>query len=326
MRHEGATALVERPEGLVARDHADDPVDIPLVLALGRGLHLREDHVVDHAPVGPHLAVPGEHVLDGQFPHLGRDRVSIVRPGRRDGAKVVADRRIGPRLERRRHRPVPVEEPVRPFAGRVIEIPIEPFGEGEALRGAQTQGVGLAQGEEKCREALSALGTDAEFGGLGDRTVEVPARVREGDDLRARRLGLKQIAGEIRRAERVAHRADDAAPMARDEGRRIGLEGVPEGIIGGDEEPGVAALPNQFAGRGVGQGIGVVDPMLPSGEQALPVKAEVAAPVATEIRFFSLAMSCTASATAELTISKTAPTPSTSNQRRAVVDPMSALF
>jgi hypothetical protein len=56
----------------------------------------------------------------------------------------------------------------------------------------------------------------------------------------------------------------------------------------------------------------------PTGEHALPVRSAVAAVDTRRTRFFSLAISCTASTIAELGTSTMASTPSTSIQRRAI--------
>src|SRR5690554_1330782 len=64
----------------------------------------------------------------------------------------------------------------------------------------------------------------------------------------------------------------------------------------------------------------------PTGEQASLVKPVVAGPENMTTLFFSLAMPCTARATAELVKSAIAVTPSRSNHSRALAAPTSALF
>ena len=64
----------------------------------------------------------------------------------------------------------------------------------------------------------------------------------------------------------------------------------------------------------------------PTGEHSLLVSAVVAGPENITTLFFSRAMPCTASATAELVRSAMAVTPSRSNHSRALAAPTSALF
>ena len=87
-------------------------------------------------------------------------------------------------------------------------------------------------------------------------------------------------------------------PLAVDDRGGVALQRMAEGVVGGDEEPGVAALLDQRAAGAVGERIGVVGPVhARSGEQALPVRSDEAAPEIRKTLFFSCATSCTASAT-----------------------------
>src|SRR5882724_272182 len=70
MRHQRATALVERTESLVARHRGDQLVEIPLILGFRWLLDLEQIHVVDHAAVDADLAVFGEEVVDRSGAHL----------------------------------------------------------------------------------------------------------------------------------------------------------------------------------------------------------------------------------------------------------------
>src|SRR6266851_410526 len=109
-------------------------------------------------------------------------------------------------------------------------------------------------------EVLTALG-DAEFGCLLDGIDRVAAGIREPDDLRLRGLRLQQEGREVRAGEGVAHLAQDLAAILLDHGSSVAFERVTEGIIGGEEEPRVAAgLHDRFAGA-VGERPGVIGPV-----------------------------------------------------------------
>ena len=109
-------------------------------------------------------------------------------------------------------------------------------------------------------QRLAALG-DAELGRLLDRVDGVAAGVGEPDHLGAGRLRLQQERGEVLAGERVAHGAEHLAAGRLDDGGGVLLERVPEGVVGGQEEPGVAALRDHRAAGALGERVGVVGPV-----------------------------------------------------------------
>ena len=83
--------------------------------------------------------------------------------------------------------------------------------------------------------------------------------VGQADDLGPGGLGLEQVGGEVRRGQRVAHGAEDLPAQGGHEFGGVLLQGLAEGVVGRDEEPGLATmlddgLPGPFA-----QGVGVVN-------------------------------------------------------------------
>src|SRR5690349_17586408 len=114
--------------------------------------------------------------------------------------------------------------------------------------------------DEKARELLATL-DDAKLGCLLDGVDRVAGSVRKADDFGLGRLRLEQEGGEILSGERMAYLAKDLTATLDDDRFRVALEGVAEGIVGGQEEPGVTPLFDERIARAVGQGPGVVDPM-----------------------------------------------------------------
>jgi hypothetical protein len=97
--------------------------------------------------------------------------------------------------------------------------------------------------------------------GLFDGVDGVATCVREPDDLGSRCLRLQQGRGEVGAGERVTDLAEHLAAALEHDRFGVALERIAEGIIGGKEEPGVAAtLDDRIAGA-VRQRPGVVDPV-----------------------------------------------------------------
>ena len=114
-------------------------------------------------------------------------------------------------------------------------------------------------------------------------------------------LRLQQEGGEVLRREGMAHLAHHLAAAFSTTAVGVALERMAEGVVGGEEEPGVAAgLDDGLAGA-VGKRPGVVGPVDGVGAcSALPVRSEEAAPDTRNTLFFSLVMVLTASATEEV--------------------------
>ena len=165
-------------------------------------------------------------------------------------------------LGHRRHRILVGQcgEPLRPGAGLIVLVPIKRLGQLQAVRGREAKAVDVGDEDKQSGELLAAL-DDAELGRLLDRVDRIAAGIGEADDLCFRGLRLQQIGGEIGGVERHLDRADDLAAIGLDDSRRVALEGVAEGIIGGDEEPGVAPRLDDGAASAVGERDGVVGPM-----------------------------------------------------------------
>ncbi len=113
---------------------------------------------------------------------------------------------------------------------------------------------------QQCRQFLAA-GGQAELAGLLHRVDGVADSIRKSNDLRLAGLGLQQERGEVRCAGRVAHRAQHLAALRLHHRGRVVLQCMAEGVIGGDEEPGVLLGAQQCQRRAVGQRPGVVGPV-----------------------------------------------------------------
>src|SRR5690606_25698086 len=87
------------------------------------------------------------------------------------------------------------------------------------------------------------------------------AGIRQADHFGARRLRLQQEGRIVRGRKRVANGADNRAALGLDEVGRLLLQRIAEGVVGGEEEPGVAALADERAARADGQRMRVIGPM-----------------------------------------------------------------
>ena len=176
--------------------------------------------------------------------------------------EIVAHARIDARLHHGRHRVVLhlLREPLGERPGLVVHVPVEGLGEVQALRGFQTDRLDVGEEQQQRRELLAAL-DDAELGRLLDRVGGVAAGIGKADDLGLGGLRLEQEGREVRRVERMLDAADDLAAVGGDDGGGVALERRAEGVVGGQEEPGVATGLHQRLARGVGQHVGVVGPV-----------------------------------------------------------------
>ena len=172
---------------------------------------------------------------------LAMTAVGILAARRLHRLQVVQHAGIDAGLHHGRHVAVVLfGEPLRPLARLVVEIPVEAFGQHQALRGLETQRMHVGEEHQKPGQRLAALG-DAEFGGLLDRVDGVAAGIGEADHLGARRLRLQQEGREVGAREGMADRADDFAAGRLDDRCRVALQRVAEGVVGGQEEPLLAA-------------------------------------------------------------------------------------
>ena len=153
-----------------------------------------------------------------------------------------------------------LHEALRPGAGLVVLVPIEGRGQLQAVRGLQAEAVDVGDEDQQPGELLAAL-DDAEFRRLLDRVDRVATGIGEADDLGLRGLRLEQVGGEIRGVERHLDRAQHLAAAGGDDRGGVAFERVAEGVIGGDEEPGIAAGLDHRAAGAVRQRNRVVGPM-----------------------------------------------------------------
>src|SRR3990170_3704366 len=94
--------------------------------------------------------------------------------------------------------------------------------------------------EQKCCELLAAA-DDAEFGCLLDRVGGVAAGIGKPDHLRLRGLRLQQERRKIRGVDRMLDATERLAAIGGDDSAGIALQRMTEGVVGGQEEPAVAA-------------------------------------------------------------------------------------
>src|SRR5215468_1657439 len=86
-----------------------------------------------------------------------------------------------------------------------------------------------------------------EFRCLLDRVDGITAGIGEGDDLSLRGLRLEEERGEVGSVEWMTDGAKHFASAALDEGRGVAFKRVTEGVVCGDEKPGIATLLHQRA-------------------------------------------------------------------------------
>ena len=169
--------------------------------------------------------------------------VPVVGLQRFDRLQVVQHRRVDAGL-----RPSSASRPCaawrsawRPRARLVVQVPVERLGQQQALRLVETERVHVGQEHEQPGELLAAL-HDAELGALLDRVDRVGAGVGQADDLAPSTPA--PAAGTTRSPAPGTDGAPCPAtlpPFLRDHRFGVALERVAERIVGGQEEPGVAA-------------------------------------------------------------------------------------
>jgi len=148
-------------------------------------------------------------------------------------------------------------ETLRPGAGLVVQIPVEGFGEGQPLRGLQAERMDVVD-EQQQRGELLASRDDAELRRLLDRIGGVAARIGKTNHLRLGGLSLQQEGGEVGGVQRMLDAAQDLAAIGGDDGASVALKCCAEGVIGGQEEPGIAAGLGQRLAGAVGEHVGVI--------------------------------------------------------------------
>ena len=109
--------------------------------------------------------------------------------------------------------------------------------------------------------------------------IGVAAGIGESDDLRLRRLRLQQEGREVVDIDRMTHAAQHLAAIGQHDRRGVALESLAEGIVGSDEEPGVAAgLHHRLAGAIAPASRCRRSSGSCSANTSVPVRSDVAAP------------------------------------------------
>ena len=101
---------------------------------------------------------------------------------------------------------------------------------------------------------------DAELVGRLDAVDCVAASVGQTQDLRLAALRLQQERREVARRQRVLDRADDTSAGGLHDVGGVVLQLRAEGVVGGQEVPGLAAALDHRATSALGQCDGVVGP------------------------------------------------------------------
>src|SRR4029077_18933161 len=123
-------------------------------------------------------------------------------------------------------------------ARRVVEIPVESFGQNEALRSREAKRGNVGRENQKAGEFLPAF-YDSEFGALLDRVDGVTAGIGEANDLGLGSLRLQQERREVVGVDRMTDLAQHLAAVLEHDGLGIALQRMTESIVGGEEEPGI---------------------------------------------------------------------------------------
>ncbi len=260
--HQRAAAFVERAERFGGRDGGAQLVEIAEVLRFLGLLDLEQEGVVDLAAVGADRAFAEQRVVGRHRLHLVDHGLAVrVALERLDRLQILQHPGIDAGLHHGRHLARPFLLPaLGEGAVGVVHVPIPSLGHDEALRRRQPHRSHVAREHQQSGEALPAL-HDAELRRLLDRVDGVAARIGEPDHLGLGRLRLQQEGREVLRVEGMADLADHLAAIGLDHRRSVALERVAEGVVGGEEEPGIAAgLHDRLAGA-VCEVPGVVGPV-----------------------------------------------------------------
>ena len=150
-------------------------------------------------------------------------------------------------------------EPLGEGARAVVQIPVERIHDLRALRRLQAERGNAVHAEDQPDQLL--LLRQPELGRLLDRGDGVIAGIGDADDIGAGGLRLQQEGGVVGGAERMAHGAEHFAAGGLDAFHRLLLQIVAEGVIGGQEEPFLAALRDHGFAEAAAIGIGIVGPV-----------------------------------------------------------------
>ena len=142
----------------------------------------------------------------------------------------------------------------------IREIPVESRSKSEPLGILQTHPMHVRNVGQQTHHFLAAA-NNAELVRLFDRVDRIASGVCETDHFSFRRLCLEQERGKVCGVLGMSNGANDLAAIRLDDSRRIPLQSMTEGIIGSDEEPGVATLLDHRLASSLGERIGIIGPM-----------------------------------------------------------------
>ena len=143
---------------------------------------------------------------------------------------------------------------------------------------------------QKSRHALIGGPSDAELGRLLQAVDRITPGIGQRDHFGLRTLRLQQVRGEVGGAERMTDSAQHRASRRCDEAGGVALQRMAEGVVGGEEEPGVGVLlQERFRDRG-GFRIGVVGKVEAVGRALLAGKIGLPGPEIRKMRFLSRVM------------------------------------
>src|ERR1700733_12880731 len=107
---QGTSALIERPECLVARHRLHDLEIVPWLLRLFRLLHLEQIHIAQHPAVNTQMPVLGHEIIDRHLAHLRHHLVRVLVAQRLDRLEIVMRGAVDTRLHHGRHMVDALEE------------------------------------------------------------------------------------------------------------------------------------------------------------------------------------------------------------------------
>src|SRR3954470_2172778 len=176
----GAGTTSERPECLLGGNRGTQLEIIPRLLGFFRSLNFEEIHVVDHASVHSQPAGFAEEVYRG-LAHLTHHVLGALRPGRLHGTQVMHRSGVHACLNHIRHLLPALEEPPRPGATLVVEVPVKGRSEIQSLRLRQAQIVDVVKQIAEDGEPLLAITANTGRGRCPDSRRKVPGRGSEAD-------------------------------------------------------------------------------------------------------------------------------------------------
>ena len=181
----------------------------------------------------------GEHVVDLRLMELCHHLVGVGRAGRLDGVQIGQRRRVVGRFGERRLLVGLGEEPLGESRDLSLRSQYQRGSEIEAC--AASRPMALMSVRKRAAPPASSSCRCRIHWRLSANSRSRCRRWR-GGDLCARTLRLQQAGREVGGPKRHPHRADDRAAPRGDDIRCGVLQLCAEGVVGGEEEPRLAAL------------------------------------------------------------------------------------